>query len=145
MSEDREPREVRIACLCGAVRLVATGPASHAAHCHCDNCRRAHGAGVWTFVTFPADAVRVEAGEERLSAYRSDTEAVRQFCATCGTTLTYASPRWPGTIDLSLANVDGDVGVVPGKHVYADRAPAWAPILDDLPCAGGVDGVTPLD
>ena len=31
-------------CLCGAVRFEVTLPSKFCAHCHCGNCRKAHGA-----------------------------------------------------------------------------------------------------
>ena len=135
---------VHTTCLCGNVKLEATLPPTHLGHCHCDNCRRAHGAGVWTYATFLRDQVRVVTGAEDLIGYTSDTEATRKFCRVCGSTLTYESPRWPDALDLSLANIQEPVAMVPSRHNYADRSPDWCPILDDLPRLGGPDGLTPL-
>ncbi len=138
------PTTVAVACYCGAVRFEASLPTERIGHCHCDNCRRAHGAGVWTWATFPEERVRVVAGGDALVRYQSDTEAVRSFCRVCGTTLTYESPRWPGVIDLSVANFLEPLDAQPSRHAYADRAPDWLPILDDLPQYGGPSGDTPL-
>jgi hypothetical protein len=138
------PTTVVAACYCGVVRFEASLPTKRIGHCHCDNCCRAHGAGVWTWATFPADRVRVVAGGNDLVRYKSETEAVRSFCRVCGSTLTYESPRWPGVIDLSLANFLQPLDAVPASHNYADRSPDWLPILDDLPQYGGPSGVEPL-
>ena len=116
----------------------------HAGHCHCDNCRRAQGAGVWAWVTFATKQVRVTRGEAELSTYVSEAASTRRFCRICGSTLIYESPRWPGTTDLSLANILDPIDVPLSRHNYADRAPDWSPILDDLPQLGGPDGCTPL-
>ncbi|MDH3626341.1 MAG: GFA family protein [Acidobacteriota bacterium] len=132
-------------CLCGRVRLAACPPIQRIGHCHCDNCRRAQGAGVWTWITFKTEAVDVETGHEDLRQYRSDTDAIRQFCGNCGSSLTFASPRWPGVIDLSLANLEEPIDTAPDLHVYADRAPGWCPILDELPRLGGPEGNQPID
>ena len=113
---------VAVACYCGAVRFEVSPPAERMGHCHCVNCRRAHGAGVWTWATFPEDRVRVVAGGDELVRYQSDTQAVRSFCRVCGSTLTYESPRWPGVIDLSLANFLDPLDAQPSRHAYADRA-----------------------
>jgi len=138
------PDRALASCLCGRVRIEVDLPAQKAGHCHCDNCRRAHGAGVWTFATFQANAVRVVDGGDELTRHLSDVGSTRSFCRVCGTTLLYESPRWPGVVDLSLANFHDSVGAVPGYHAYADRAPGWCPILDDLPQQGGPSGVEPL-
>ena len=135
---------VTSSCLCGCVRIEAALPVSHMGHCHCDNCRRAHGAGIWTWATFSTDQVRVVEGATELSKYVSDTDATRSFCRVCGSTLLYESPRWPGKIDLSVANIEGELGMSPSRHAYADRSPVWCPILDDLPQLGGESGMEPL-
>lgn len=131
---------VEASCLCGHVRLQADLPPLRVGHCHCENCRRAQGAGVWTWAAFASDRVRVLSGEADLASYVSDTEATRRFCRVCGSTLTYESPRWPNLIDLSVANLDGPLGTAPSRHNYADRSPDWCPILDDLPRLGGATG-----
>ncbi len=43
------------ACMCGAVRYRAEGPALFHCHCHCRWCRKAHGAA---FVTWTGVAQR---------------------------------------------------------------------------------------
>ncbi len=131
-------------CLCGRVELEATLPPMHMGHCHCDNCTRAQGAGVWTYATFRSDQVRVVAGADHLIRYTSDTEATRQFCGVCGSSLTYESPRWPDTLDVSAANFREPLLMMPSRHNYADRSREWCPILDDLPQLGGDDGTTPI-
>ena len=135
---------LHVSCLCGRVRITAVRPSKKAGHCHCDNCRRAQGAGVWTWVTFPAEAVHVERGEEDLRSYMSGTEAIRRFCGVCGSSLTFSSPRWPGLVDLSAANFEEPLDREPSHHTYADRSPEWCPILDDLPRRGGAGGMQPI-
>lgn len=131
-------------CLCKCVRIEATLPAKSIGHCHCDNCRRAHGAGLWTWAAFPQDQIRIAAGRTELVSFVSDTEATRRFCRICGSTLTYESPRWPGLIDISVANFEEPLDAAPSGHVYADRSPDWCAIHDDLPQLGGESGSEPL-
>ncbi|MDP6540389.1 MAG: GFA family protein [Planctomycetota bacterium] len=132
-------------CLCGRVCFEAELPPRFVAHCHCENCRRAHGAGVVTWAGFSAGDFRIVAGEERLSRYRTETDATRSFCATCGTTLLFESPRWEGEVHVTVASLLDPLGREPTGHAYADRAPAWCPILDELPRYGGESGTEPLD
>jgi hypothetical protein len=92
----------------------------------------------------PRDALTLTAGRELLVRYVSDTQAVRTFCGTCGTTFLFESPRWPDEVHVLLATLDEPHGLVPRGHAYADRAPEWAPILDDGPRFGGESGTEPL-
>lgn len=139
------PRTLTGHCLCGAARYEADLPTLFVAHCHCDNCRRAHGAGIVTYAGFPSAQVRFTSGEEQLREFVSDTGATRRFCSRCGCVLSYASPRWPGEVHLLVAHLEGELDRSPRGHVYADRAPSWCPITDELPRFGGETGVEALD
>ena len=66
-------------CLCGAVRLVASGEPYRVGLCHCLDCRKHHGAPFFAAAIYPADAVRVE-GETR--DWRG-----RHFCPRCGSSV----------------------------------------------------------
>jgi len=130
-------------CACGRVQFEAALPTSFVSHCHCHHCRQAHGAAFVTWAGFAADGFRVTAGAAELREWHTDTGATRQ-CGHCGCTMSYASPRWAGDIHLAVACLQEELDQAPGGHAYADRAPAWCPILDELPQFGGEDGVTPL-
>lgn len=131
-------------CYCGQVRFEAEPPSKFVGHCHCNNCRRAHGAGFVTWAGFPAAQVRVTAGEELLSRYHTETEATRTFCRNCGTPLFFESPRWAGEIHVAAAGLLDPLDRLPQGHAYADRSPDWCPITDGLPRFGGESGVEPL-
>ena len=135
---------IRCHCLCGRVQLHASQPPTNGAHCHCENCRRAHGAAFVSWLCFDADAVEVFAGEQEFATYVTETDAQRRFCTNCGTTLTFASERWPGSIDLAMANIIDPVPEVEWRHTNADRDPEWSKGLDGLKRCGGQDGMQPL-
>ena len=46
-------------CLCGSVRLVATGRPYRVGICHCLDCRKHHGALFHTSAIFPREAVSI--------------------------------------------------------------------------------------
>lgn len=135
---------VRGSCSCERVLFEVRQPAKWVAHCHCANCRRAHGAGFVTYAGFPGDALTFTQGEEELTPFETQTGATRQFCGHCGSTLTYASPRWEGEIHVIVANLLDPLESLPSAHAYADRAPDWCPITDGLPRFGGESGTKPL-
>lgn len=145
MSEDDlSEGVVRGSCYCGRVQYQASLPTLWVAHCHCDNCRRAHGAGFVTYAGFAADGVRFTAGEDQLTEHHSETQATRRFCRHCGSTVSFQGPRWEGEVHLVVANLLDPLDKPPGGHAYADRAPAWCPITDELKRFGGESGTEPL-
>ena len=55
-------------CLCGAVRLVATGRPYRVGLCHCLDCRKHHGALFHASAVFPEAAVTIEVLKSSTSA-----------------------------------------------------------------------------
>ena len=47
-------------CLCGNVRIVASGPPNRVGLCHCLDCRKHHGALFHASAVFPQDAVTID-------------------------------------------------------------------------------------
>ncbi len=139
MSQER----VAGGCACGSVRFEVALPSRFCAHCHCQNCRRAHGAAFVTYAGFQSSQFAYLEGLELVSRYTTDTGACRSFCQRCGTTFAYEGPRWEGEVHLALACLDGAIDRQPGGHVYVDHKAAWWPISDDLPQYGGTTGVEP--
>ena len=59
-------------CHCGAVRFTAEFPTRFVAHCHCESCRRAHGAAFVTWVGFPAQQVRITEGADAVATFETE-------------------------------------------------------------------------
>jgi len=131
-------------CSCGQVQFEVKLPAKFVAHCHCNNCRRAHGAGFVTWAGFLDQHFNLTAGKESLSEYVTETKATRGFCGKCGTPMFFSSPRWAGEIHVAVAVIDGDLEQLPTVCVYADRAPNWCLPYSDLPHCGGETGTEPI-
>ena len=125
-------------CACGRVRFETSGEPRFVAHCHCENCRRAHGAGAVTWAGFVSEQVEIE-DESALATWDTPTGATRRFCNSCGSPMFFAGERWPGEIHIALAHF-AEVPRLPSAHAYADRSPDWFPICDELPRFGGPNG-----
>lgn len=136
--------EVAGRCHCGAVRFRVRFPTKFFVHCHCEDCRRAHGAAFVTWVGVPDAQFILEQGTAALVRYRSSETAWRQFCRECGTTLTFGGDRWPGEIHIAAGTLEGALDREPQAHVYFDRAVDWIEVSDALPRLGGSSGTTPL-
>ena len=111
--------------MCGAVQLVARFPSRFCAHCYCESCRRAHAAGVVTWIGFREEQVTIVAGAELVAAYESSPGTARTFCTRCGTRLTFASIKWPGETHIPLACFDTPVDRGPSGSSFVEEHAPW--------------------
>lgn len=132
-------------CLCGAVRFAVTGATKWCAHCHCSLCRRAHGAAFVTWFGVADEQFRFTSGQAVVRWYASTPGARRGFCGTCGSTIFFASERWPGETHIVLAAMDSAIDREPSAHVFFDSHVDWVRLGDDLKRLGGDSGTEPVD
>src|SRR6516162_5594208 len=62
---------VRGSCLCGGVKYEITGPLMRSGHCHCSNCRKAHGAAFRSRARVRVEDFRWMQGEELVRYFES--------------------------------------------------------------------------
>lgn len=124
-------RQFRGRCMCGKVRFEAKGAPSWVGICHCASCRRATGGALVAACGFRRGTVSIVGKAMR---YFASSPGVRRgFCASCGTSLSYESERWPTDIHLMLGAFDEPDTLVPEFHIFVtDRLP-WLCLADDLP------------
>ncbi len=125
------PKDQTGGCLCGAVRFRAQGEPIWVAHCHCPSCRRQTGAPFATYAGYAAAKFVVTDG--LLAAYKSSPGVRRQFCAQCGSPITYESDRWPGEVHVLIGAMDAPEKFTPQAHVYVAHRLSWLRLDDDLP------------
>jgi len=118
-------------CLCGSVRYRASGEASHPTLCHCNSCRRAAGAPVVAWVTFPRAKFAFTKGAP--SRHRSSPPVERTFCSNCGTPLTYQHSAYPDEVDVTTASLDDPSAFPPADHTWTSERIAWLELGDRLP------------
>ena len=105
-------------CLCGDVRLVATGRPYRVGLCHCLDCRKHHGALFHASAIFPQDAVTIS-GETR-------DYAGRHFCARCGSSV---FARSGDEVEVSLGALDAIDRFEPTYELWTCRRESWLPPL----------------
>lgn len=103
-------------CLCGKLRIEATGQPYRVGICHCLDCRKAHGALFHASAIFPAEAVTVE-GESR-------DYAGRYFCPHCGSTV---FGRSGDEIEVNLGSLDAANQFKPTYELWTIRRESWLP------------------
>jgi hypothetical protein len=130
-AEGSRPAPATGGCLCGAVRYAVDAAPREISHCHCSLCRRAAGAPVVTWATYPVGAFRWTAGTP--ATYHSTPPATRRFCAACGTALAFATTDDPAWIDVTVASMDQAALMAPHDHIWTDDRLPWLVLDDDLP------------
>jgi hypothetical protein len=118
-------------CLCGAVTYEVDATLSDAGNCHCQMCRKQHGAAFGSYATVDPDHFRWVSGADEVSRYESSPNEYRIFCRVCGSTLGDMSND--SVSSITLGTVDGDPGVRPLSHIFVGSKASWYQINDDLP------------
>ncbi|WP_312932842.1 GFA family protein [Stutzerimonas nitrititolerans] len=103
-------------CLCGDVRLLASGRPYRVGVCHCLDCRKHHGALFFAAAMFPLEAVTIE-GETR-------DYVERHFCPRCGSSVFALSGN---EIEVHLGALDAPDQLLPTYECWTLRREAWLP------------------
>jgi hypothetical protein len=103
-------------CLCGKVRIVASGSPYRVGICHCMDCRKHHGALFHASAVFPEEAVAVT-GE-------TQDYAGRYFCPNCGSSV---FSRTADEIEVHLGSLDAPDQLKPSYELWTIRRESWLP------------------
>ncbi|MEO9337774.1 GFA family protein [Mesorhizobium sp. SB112] len=103
-------------CLCGKVRLVASGQPYRVGICHCLDCRKHHGALFYAAAVFPQDVVAIT-GKTR-------DYAGRFFCPNCGSSV---FARTEDEIEVHLGSLDEPDQLMPTYESWTIRRENWLP------------------
>jgi len=108
-------------CLCGAVRIEATGTPYRVGLCHCMDCRKHHGALFHASAIYPEAAVAISG---RTSAYRG-----RHFCPHCGSSV---FSRSGDEIEVSLGSLEAINQFQPSYELWTIRRENWLPPFEGM-------------
>ncbi|MFL6728513.1 MAG: GFA family protein [Sphingomicrobium sp.] len=103
-------------CLCGEVRIEASGQPFRVGLCHCLDCRKHHGALFHASAIFTEDAVKVEGATHE---YRQ-----RHFCPKCGSSV---FSRSGDEIEVHLGALDAPNQLNPTYELWTIRRESWLP------------------
>ncbi len=121
---------IRGSCLCGEVSYEVEGPYLTHWHCHCSQCRRAHGAAFGSYAEIKPENFRWLSGEELVKTYRLDTGGYC-FCSNCGSNVAASSKGV--IIQVTFGTMEGDPEVYPDEHIFVGSKAPWTSITDELP------------
>ncbi len=103
-------------CLCGKVRVQASGSPYRVGVCHCLDCRKHHGALFHASAIFPQEAVSIE-GE-------THSYGGRHFCPVCGSSV---FSRSADEVEVSLGSLDQPSQLKPTYELWTLRRESWLP------------------
>jgi len=110
------PQRFSGGCLCGDVRVVATGGPYRVGLCHCLDCRKHHGVLFYAAAIFPQDAVSIT-GDTR------DYQG-RHFCPRCGSPV---FARSGDEVEVHLGTLDAPDQLRPTYENWTVRRESWLP------------------
>lgn len=123
--------KVEGSCHCGAIRYAISGALTNSMICHCHTCQAVSGAPVMAWVTVaPGDFAFTQGRPKR---YASSANVERQFCAACGTQLTYRRTDDDTYLDVATATLDKPDTFPPGHHSWLSHNIPWVKFGDGLP------------
>ena len=120
-------------CLCGAIRYEITGERVRAAHCHCDECRRATGSSFATVAFFKEEDVKVIQGTPKQFFHPADSgnTMTKEFCGNCGSQVLGAGSGSPGVRSVRVGTLDDASFVKPQMNLYTGKALPFTRLPDD--------------
>jgi hypothetical protein len=129
MSEPSQP-VLTGGCQCGAVRFALTAAPSKISICHCRMCQKASGAPFASFAEIRNEHFDWTRGKP--AAYQSSSIAMRDFCAACGTPLSF---RRIGSskIEIMTGAFDRPDRVVPTLQYGTESRLGWVGTIVNLP------------
>jgi hypothetical protein len=117
-------------CQCGAVRFALSAAPVRVSVCHCRMCQKASGAPFASLADIPLEHFAWTRGKP--AAFRSSSIAERDFCAACGTPLSY---RLIGgsKIEIMTGAFDRPDRVVPTQQFGSESRLGWVVAIANLP------------
>ncbi|MBI3927629.1 MAG: GFA family protein [Armatimonadetes bacterium] len=120
-------------CFCGDVRFELEPPTEFCSHCHCESCRKSHGAAFVTWTSVPENRFRVLQGAQGLRRFERTPGIVWEFCGRCGSSMFYRSDEARGRVYITVASLSGPMDRMPDSHASYEEHVDWIEGLEQLP------------
>ena len=117
-------------CQCGAIRFAIKAAPLKVSICHCRMCQKASGAPFASFADIAKEDFSWTLGKP--AAFRSSSIAMRDFCSSCGTPLSFR--RIDGeSIEIMTGTFDRPDRVIPTRQYGTESRLGWVVGIANLP------------
>jgi hypothetical protein len=130
MTETNHKTVLTGGCQCGAVRFALSVPPPKVSICHCRMCQKASGAPFASLADIEHEHFTWTRGKP--ATFQSSSIAERDFCAACGTPLTYRLIGGP-RIEIMTGAFDRPDRVVPTRQYGTESRLGWVVGIANLP------------
>ncbi|QDM16518.1 GFA family protein [Tardiphaga sp. vice352] len=117
-------------CQCGAIRFALSAAPTRVSLCHCRMCQKATGAPFASFADIPNANFAWTRGTP--SSFKSSSIAERDFCAACGTPLSYRKIDGDN-IEIMTGAFDRPDRMVPTLQFGTESRLGWIGNIAHLP------------
>jgi hypothetical protein len=117
-------------CQCGAVRFAISATPTKVSICHCRMCQKATAAPFASFAEIEHGDFAWTRGKP--SAFRSSSLAERDFCAACGTPLSFRRIDGP-KIEILTGAFDRPDRLAPTRQYGTESRLGWVVTIANLP------------
>lgn len=135
---DSNSARVEGSCLCGAVRYQVELLPGKVFTCHCQFCRKAHGADSVTMALGDGRTLVVSDEKGYLTEHVNDIGGYRAFCRHCGTRLMNYAPDKSLYFSVTLSTVDTPADIQPVAHLNVESKAPWCTPYEGLPQYPGI-------
>jgi hypothetical protein len=117
-------------CQCGAVRFALKAVPNRVSICHCRMCQKAAGAPFASFADIEHADFAWTRGQP--ASFKSSSIAMRDFCAACGTPLSFRRIDGP-RIEIMTGAFDHPDRVIPTRQFGTESRLGWVVGISNLP------------
>ena len=117
-------------CQCGAVRFALKAVPNRVSICHCRMCQKAAGAPFASFADIEHADFAWTKGKP--ASFKSSSIAMRDFCAACGTPLSFRRIDGP-RIEIMTGAFDRPDRVIPTRQFGTESRLGWVVGISNLP------------
>lgn len=113
-------------CACGAIRYEIPSEPLAMNHCQCRDCQRKSGTGHGSYLTFPAEGVKLSGDATRWDMTGdSGNVKTRGFCPKCGSPVFLTFSAMPELFTVHAASLDDPGRFRPQMVTYSVRGLSW--------------------
>lgn len=120
-------------CLCGSIKYEVELIPGKIFNCHCQYCRKAHGADYVTVAIAKASTLKVTDSDGALKEHKNDIGGFRAFCSCCGTRLMNYAPDKDTYFSVMLSTVDTPMDFKVSAHVNTESKASWCVPYEGIP------------